>query len=128
MCPYLLGHPVYQLSYIYIYSLYNLHAVWFGPPQTKFLATPMSHITLFTSNTTWHTTPCRIWGLSQTFGSYFVRGVGLLFVDSCKNLGILVDTELKFHRHIRSIVGKSSRMLVNLLNLTFLRIDVNSVY
>ena len=38
------------------------------------------------------------------------------FVDSCKDFGILVDTELKFHRHIRSIVGKSSGMSVNLLN------------
>ena len=28
--------------------------------------------------------------------SYYVRGVDLLFVDSCKNLGILLDTEFKF--------------------------------
>ena len=38
------AHPTYiyicQL-YIYIYSLYNLRAVRFGPPQTKYLATPM---------------------------------------------------------------------------------------
>ena len=34
------------------------------------------------------------------FGSYCVREVGLQFVDSCKNLGILVNTELKFHGHI----------------------------
>ena len=30
-------HPIY----IYIYSLYILDAARFGPPQTKFLATPM---------------------------------------------------------------------------------------
>ena len=41
------------------------------------------------------------------FGSYYVRGVSLPFIDSCKDLGISVDTELKFHVHIRSIVGKS---------------------
>ena len=43
------------------------------------------------------------------------------FVDSCKDLGISVDTELKFHGHIRSIVGKSSGMSVNLLNSTLCR-------
>ena len=42
------------------------------------------------------------------FGSYYVRTVGLLFIDSCKDLGISVDTELQFDGHIRSIVGKRS--------------------
>ena len=54
-------------------------------------------------------------------GSYYVRGVGLPFVDSCKNLGMLVATELIFHGHIISIVGKSSGMSVNLLNLKHCR-------
>ena len=31
------------------------------------------------------------------FESYNVRGVGLSLVDSCKDLGILVDTELILH-------------------------------
>ena len=34
------------------------------------------------------------------------------FAVSYKDLGILVDTELKFHGHIKSIVGKSSGMSV----------------
>ena len=55
------------------------------------------------------------------FGSFYVCGVCLLFVYSCKDLSILVDTELKFHGHIRSIVEKSSRMSVNLLNSTLYR-------
>ena len=42
------------------------------------------------------------------FGSYYVRGVDLPFIDS----GLLVDTELKFHGHNRSIVGKSPGMSV----------------
>ena len=50
------------------------------------------------------------------FGRYYVRGVGLPFVDSHWDLGILVDTELKFHGRIRSIVVKSFRMSVNLPN------------
>ena len=45
----------------------------------------------------------------------------LSFVDSCKDLVILVDMEFKFHVYIRSIVGKSSGMSVNLLNSTLCR-------
>ena len=37
------------------------------------------------------------------FGSYYVQGVGLPFVNSCKDLGILVGTGLQFRGHIRSI-------------------------
>ena len=55
------------------------------------------------------------------FGSHYVRGVGLSFADSCKVLDVLVDTELRFHVHIRSIIGKSSAMSVNLLNSTLCR-------
>ena len=40
------------------------------------------------------------------FGSYYVRRMGLPFVYSCEDFGILVDTELRFHGHIRSIDGK----------------------
>ena len=53
------------------------------------------------------------------FRSYYVRGVGSPFVDSCKDLDIIVDTGLKFHGYIRSIVEKSSGISVNLLNSTF---------
>ena len=60
------------------------------------------------------------------FGSSYVRGVGLPFVDSCKDLGVLVDAELKFHGHIRYIVGRSSGMSVNLLNLTLLLVVIIS--
>ena len=55
------------------------------------------------------------------FESYNVCEVGLPFGDSCKDLGILVDTELILHGHIRSIVGKSSGISVNLLNWTLCR-------
>ena len=48
--------------------------------------------------------------------------VGLLSVDSYKDLGIIVNTELKFHRHIRTIVRKSSGMSVNLLSSTLCRL------
>ena len=33
--------PIYISTIIYIYSLYNFHAARFGPPQTKFLGTPV---------------------------------------------------------------------------------------
>ena len=51
-------------------------------------------------------------------GSYYVHGVSLPFG---LDLGILVDTKLKFHMHIKSIVGKSSGMSLNLLNSTLCR-------
>ena len=47
--------------------------------------------------------------------------MGLPLVESCEDLSILVDTELKFDGHIRSIAGKSSRISVNLLNSTLYR-------
>ena len=46
-------------------------------------------------------------GIAQ-FGSYYVRGEGLPFVDSCKDLGILVDTALKFHGHRN--IGKLTKL------------------
>ena len=52
------------------------------------------------------------------FKGYYVRRVGFPFVDSFEDLGIIVDTKLKFHEHISSIVGRSSRISVNLLNST----------
>ena len=55
------------------------------------------------------------------FQSYYVRGMDLPFVYSRKDLAILLDTELQFHGHIRSLIGKSSEMLVNLLNSTLCR-------
>ena len=55
------------------------------------------------------------------FGIYYVCGVGFPSVDSCKDFCILVDTELKFHWHSRSIVEKSSGMSVNLLSSTLCR-------
>ena len=36
------------------------------------------------------------------FGSYYISEVGLLLVDLCMDLGILVDTELKFYAHIET--------------------------
>ena len=64
------------------------------------------------------------------FRSYHVCEVGLPFVDSCKDLGTLVDPELKFDGHIRYIVGESSGMSVNILNSTLCRsrVHVDSVY
>ena len=35
------ARPAYVYIFIYIYGSYNLHAARFGPPQTKFLGTPV---------------------------------------------------------------------------------------
>ena len=52
------------------------------------------------------------------FWRYYVRGVGLLFIDSFKDLGLLFDTELKLHGNIISIVWERSGLSINLLNST----------
>ena len=39
-------------------------------------------------------------------GSYYVRGVGLPFIHSSKDLGILAVTELECHGQIRFILGE----------------------
>jgi hypothetical protein len=50
--------------------------------------------------------------------TYYLDGVPLPFVDSHKDLGVLVDTKLRFHQHILSIVGKASGLANNLLRST----------
>ena len=43
-----------------------------------------------------HLGDCNLMLKKAVFLSYHVREVGLPFVDSCKDLGLLVDTELNF--------------------------------
>ena len=55
------------------------------------------------------------------FRSYYVRGGGVCrFLDSCKDLGILVNTQLKLHEHIRSILEKKFWKVGKLTNLDVL--------
>ena len=53
--------------------------------------------------------------------SLFSRGVALGFVDSCRDLGVVVDSKLKFHKHVDAVVGKAAGMMSNLLRSTVCR-------
>ena len=52
---------------------------------------------------------------------YMISGQRVKFVDSHKDLGILVDRSLKFHAHIRQKVGMVSGLTTNLLSCTLNR-------
>ena len=52
---------------------------------------------------------------------YFIGGQELQLVKSHRDLGILVDHQLKFHLHIDTLVGKASRMANQLLRATVCR-------
>ena len=52
---------------------------------------------------------------------YYLGGSQLLFVDSHRDLGVLVDNKLKFHLHVRQIVGKAAGLASSLLRSTVCR-------
>jgi len=49
---------------------------------------------------------------------YSIDGIPLEFVQSHKDLGVLVDTGLRFHLHIRAVVGQASGLANNMLRST----------
>ena len=57
----------------------------------------------------------------STFNNYFINGSMLPFSHSCRDLGVLVDVDLKFHGHIRSVVAKASGLSMNILKTTLCR-------
>ena len=52
---------------------------------------------------------------------YLLDGHPILFSDCSADLGVTVDTSLKFHAHIRQIVNKASGLANNLLRSTLCR-------
>ena len=54
-------------------------------------------------------------------GGYCLDGEPIGMVESHKDLGVLIDTSLKFHRHIRSITNKAAALSNNLLRTTLCR-------
>ena len=47
----------------------------------------------------------------HSYGDYHLNGVLLDSVDSCKDLGILFDTGLKFHQHASETAMKTNMVL-----------------
>ena len=50
--------------------------------------------------------------------AYSIYGTNLIFVDSYKDLGVTIDSGLKFHAHINTVIGKAGAMIKNLLRST----------
>ena len=53
--------------------------------------------------------------------TYFLNGREIPKVSSAKDLGVLVDTDLKFHTHIRTVCQKAGGLTQNLLKSTVSR-------
>ena len=55
------------------------------------------------------------------FANYSIDSDPIRFTDSCTDLGVLIDTTLKFHDHIKSVARKASGVANNLLRFTICR-------
>ena len=55
------------------------------------------------------------------YNNYFLDGRDIQMVNVHKDLGILVDTSLRFHMHVRSVVNGASGLAANLLRATVCR-------
>ena len=64
------------------------------------------------------------WTDEVPHGRYVLNGEPLSVVTSHRDLGILVDSNLRFHEHIRSLVNKAAGLSVNLLRSTLCRAAV----
>ena len=56
-----------------------------------------------------------------SLGIYNINGSDIPFSTSSKDLGIVIDNELKFHSHVYSITSKAAGLSVNLLSSTLCR-------
>ena len=52
---------------------------------------------------------------------YYIEDHQLQYVDSYKDLGVIVDTSLRFHQHIRVLTGKAGGLMGELLRSTVCR-------
>ena len=50
-------------------------------------------------------------GKPHNYGSYSINGIQISPNDSIKDLGVIVDNQLKFHEHADSVVTKANRTL-----------------
>ena len=61
------------------------------------------------------------WSEEDPLAQYYLSGIPLKFVQSHRDLGVVVDVKLKFHHHVREVVGKASGLANNLLRSTICR-------
>jgi len=61
------------------------------------------------------------WSEVGSLAGYSLDGVDIQFATSSRDLGVIVDSDLKFHIHVRSIVAKAAGLSCNILNSTMCR-------
>lgn len=61
------------------------------------------------------------WASLGPYSEYYLHNSKLNFVNSHTDLGVIIDTSLKFHNHIRSIANKANGLASNLLRSTLNR-------
>jgi len=61
------------------------------------------------------------WSVVGALETYNLCGVDLGVEESVRDLGILVDSSLRFHAHVRQVVGKNSGLANNILRSTLCR-------
>ena len=57
-------------------------------------------------------------GLTHCFGEYYINNSVITPTESVKDLGITVDSSLKFHTHTSTVAARANRMLA-LINKSF---------
>jgi hypothetical protein len=60
-------------------------------------------------------------GALSPVNHYHLQGGMLKFVEAHKDLGVLVDTTLRFHQHIRNVAGKAGGLASSLMRSTVCR-------
>ena len=61
------------------------------------------------------------WDELGAINRYYMNGKEITLVSSHKDLGVIVDSSLRFHIHIRSIAAKAAGMVSNFLRSTICR-------
>ena len=61
------------------------------------------------------------WNLLGPYSDYYINNMKIKFVTSHSDLGIIIDSSLRFHDHIHSIVSKANGLASNLLRSTLNR-------
>ena len=60
-------------------------------------------------------------GVATDFRPYYLNGRALRFVQSHRDLGVVVDVRMRFHQHVREVVAKASGLASNILRSTVCR-------
>ena len=48
-------------------------------------------------------------GKSHRYGEYNIQGIAIISTDTIKDLGVIIDNNLKFHAHTESVTFKANR-------------------